>query len=111
MHSKLSPQHRELSPRKLEEEKKGLPKRDSSHFVLTPSYLNECIKKPISASLSIYFNRRRSDKNHTTRKKKQTNPKMPFSNSTFPNVFDPSLHDGNTFNDYIEAWEMSYDVA
>ena len=39
---------------------------------------------------------------------------MPFSKSTFPRVFDPSLHEGNTyqaFNDYIEAWEMSYDVA
>ena len=33
---------------------------------------------------------------------------------TFSDVFDPSLHEGNThqaFNDYIEAWEMSYDVA
>ena len=39
---------------------------------------------------------------------------MPFSKSTFPDVFGPSLHVGNTyqaFNDYIEAWEMSYGVA
>ena len=40
---------------------------------------------------------------------------MPFSKSNFPNVFDPSLQEGNTFhqafNDYIEVWEMSYDVA
>ena len=39
---------------------------------------------------------------------------MSFSKSTFPDVFDPSLHKGNTnqaFNDYIEPWEMSYDVA
>ena len=39
---------------------------------------------------------------------------MPFSKSTFPDVFDPSLHEGNTykaFSDYIEAWEMSYDAA
>ena len=34
--------------------------------------------------------------------------------STFPDVFDQSLHEGNTyqaFNDYIGAWEMSHDVA
>ena len=39
---------------------------------------------------------------------------MPFSKSTFPDVFDPSLHEENSyqvFNDYIEALEMSYDVA
>lgn len=39
---------------------------------------------------------------------------MPFSKSTFPDVFDPSVHEENTyqaFNDYIEAWEMSYEVA
>ena len=39
---------------------------------------------------------------------------MPFSKSTFPDVFDPSLHEGNThqaFNDYNEAWEISYGVA
>ena len=48
------------TPRAFSEEigkgKKGLPERDSSHFVLTASYLNKCIKKkPTSASLSIYF--------------------------------------------------------
>ena len=35
---------------------------------------------------------------------------MPFSKSTFLDVLD----EGNTyqaFNDYIKAWEMSYDVA
>ena len=34
---------------------------------------------------------------------------MPFSKSTFPDVFDTSLHKGNTYqalNDYIAAWEM-----
>ena len=39
---------------------------------------------------------------------------MPFSKSTFPDIFDPSLHEGNNyqvFNDYIEVWEMSYDVV
>ena len=39
---------------------------------------------------------------------------MLFSKSTFLDVFDSSLHEGNTyqdFNDYIEAWEMSYDVT
>ena len=39
---------------------------------------------------------------------------MPFSKSTFPDVFDPNLHEGNTyqaFNDYVEAWEMSYNIA
>ena len=46
LHSKLSPQHRELSPRKLGKEKKGLPERDSNHFVLTTSYLYKCIKNP-----------------------------------------------------------------
>ena len=38
---------------------------------------------------------------------------MPFSKSTFPDVFDPSLLEGNTyqaFNNHIEAWEMSYYV-
>ena len=32
---------------------------------------------------------------------------MPFSKFTFLDVFDPSLHEWNTY----EAWEMSYDVA
>ena len=39
---------------------------------------------------------------------------MPFPKSTFPDAFDPNLHEGNTyqaFNDYIKAWEMSYDVC
>ena len=39
---------------------------------------------------------------------------MPFSKSTFPDVFDPNLPEGNAyqaFNDDIEACEMSYDVA
>ena len=39
---------------------------------------------------------------------------MPFSKSAFPGVFNPSLPEGNTyqaFNNYIKAWEMSYDVA
>ena len=62
------------APRAFPEEvgkgKKGLPERVSSHFVLTASYLNKCIRKPTSASLSIYFNWRRSDKNHTTTRKK-----------------------------------------
>ena len=115
LHSKLSPLHWELSSRKLGKEEKGLPERDNSHFVQTASYLNKCIKKSTSASLSIYFNWRRSDKNHTTtkrqnKKNKKQNPKMPFSKSTFPDVFDPSLHKGNTykpFSDYIEAQEMS----
>ena len=41
--------------RKLRKEKKGLLGRESSHFVLTASYLNKCIKNPTSSSLSIYF--------------------------------------------------------
>ena len=39
---------------------------------------------------------------------------MPFSKSTSMDVFNPSLHKGNTyqsFNDFIKAWEMSYNVA
>ena len=39
---------------------------------------------------------------------------MPFSKSTFLDIFDASLYKGNThqaFNDYIEAWEISYGVA
>ena len=50
----------------LEKETKGFPERDSSYFVLAASYLNKCIEKPTSTSLFIYFNWRRSDKNHTT---------------------------------------------
>ena len=49
-----------------------------------------------------------------TTQQQEKNPKMPFLKSTFPDVFDPSLHEGKTyqaFNNYIEAWKMSYDVA
>ena len=38
---------------------------------------------------------------------------MPLSKSTFSDVFDQSLHEGNpyqAFNDHIKAWEMSYAV-
>ena len=45
LHSNLSLLHRELSPRKLGKEKKGLPERDNRHFVLIASYLNKIYLK------------------------------------------------------------------
>ena len=79
-------------PEEVAEREKGDFRRDSSHFG-TGSFLPKNCIKTTSTWLSIY---------------------LPFSKSTFPDVFYPSLHEGNSyqaFNDYIEAWEMSYDVA
>ena len=79
-------------------------------MVQAASYLIKVLKKHIHCL--FLFTSTGDEATITIQQQQEKKNKIPFS--TFPGVFDPSLHEGNTYQAFkydIEAGEMSYYVA